>query len=135
MKVTPGFLAKKGGRWRSVRLLELAVLLYHAHIASQDTDVGFEDANESLDNISRRLNKWIYMDPAIIESALWACNLLNEKNKFSHPRGLTFDQFVDKILKGRGKYDTFYNLIEWKDDYGDRTPDPNEEYLKHTDGN
>lgn len=124
--IKPGFLGKKGGKWRSVRLLELAVLLYNAHIAARDDDIGFEDANDTLDNITRRFNKWIFVDPALVDSLLWACNLLNEKKQFVHPRGLTFEQFIEKILKGRGKYDTFYNLIEWSNEHGDHSSDPKE---------
>lgn len=114
-------------------MLELAVLLYNAHIAAADAEIGFEDANDTLENITRRLNKWIMVDPAYVESALWACNMLNEKNKFSHPRGLTFEQFVEKILKGRGKFDTFYNIVDWSNEHGNHEPDPDESDFNNND--
>lgn len=106
-----GYLAKKGGQWRPVRLLDIAVLLYAVYQGAADEDVGFEDAQETLDTLTRKLNKKIFMEPAVLESALWSCNLLNEKGKFIHPRGLSFEQFLKDVL-GRDKFNRVYNVIE-----------------------
>lgn len=124
IEIKRGFLSKKGRQWRSVRIMELAVLLFSVNRAANDPDVGFEDAAQTADGITRRLNLWRLIDPDIIESALCAANMLNEQGKFIHPSGLTFEQFVDKVLRGRGRFDTFYNLIEWskKDDGAGTAP-------------
>jgi hypothetical protein len=110
----PQYLAKKGGQWRHVKLLDIATLLLNIHMAAKDEDVGFEDAQNTLSSITARLNKMVLLDPALIESGLWSGNLLNEKGRFVSPTGETFDEFVRRLL-GRDGFNRIYNTIERKD--------------------
>jgi hypothetical protein len=109
--IKPGYLSKKGGQWIPVRLLDMAVLLYSVHLAARDELIGHTDARESLHSLSMKLGSQIFLEPNVLESALYSANLLDEQGKFVHPAGLTFEQMVTKILKGR-KFDRRFSMIE-----------------------
>jgi hypothetical protein len=113
--IKPNYLAKTGGQWRPVLLLDLAVLLYAVHQGASDDLVGFEDARETLESLTKRLSKRVLVDPNLIESSLWSANLLDELGRFKHPNGLSFEEFAQRIV-GRGKFNRRYNVIERKDD-------------------
>lgn len=122
-----GYLRKPGGKWRYIRLLDLAILLYNLQVAYDDPDIGFEDADETYQGMLKILNKWVLCNPIKIESALWASNMVNDKEKFVHPKGYTFDEFVADMLRGRADFDKFYNTVTWKEkkNYGKYTePSP-----------
>ena len=106
-----GYLSKPGGQWRAVSALDLAVLIYHMLEGAKDPDIGFEDAQEPLEKVLGKLNKAYYIDPAVLESALWSCNLMREKGKFTHPKGLSFEDWVKKFLNPGEKYSLTYNFI------------------------
>lgn len=107
------FLTKRGGQWKRLSLIHLAVMLHHVWKAENDPEVGWEDPQRTAKDMSRALNRKVFVDPAIIESAMWACNILNEQGKFEHPMGFTFDEWVGRIIDRRGRFDRDYNLIEW----------------------
>jgi hypothetical protein len=100
-------------RKRVIRAMDLAVLLYHVYMASKDPEIGFEGVDETLDTLTGKLNQEFQVDLPLLESALWSCNLLNEKEKFWHPRGLTFKQFVKDLFPGE-RFNLIYNVIEEK---------------------
>lgn len=110
----PNYLAKQGGRWRPVRLLDLVTLLRNVHVGAASTEVGFEDARESLDSLTRKLNKKIYVEPAILESCLWSCNLLDERGEFWDIKGRSLDELIRQLMPD-AKFDSYYNLILNKD--------------------
>ena len=109
--LAPNILAKPDGRWQFVSLLSLAILLYHVHRGAQHDQVGFEDAQETLDTLTRKLSRRVPVDPAVLESALWSANLMDEQGQWWHPRGLTFEQFVKGMLPGM-KFDRTYNTLK-----------------------
>jgi len=115
--IKQGFLSKKGGKWRPVRLLDIAILLLNAYKANEQPEIGYQDTIETLDALSRRLNQKILLDPRQIESLLWACNMLDEEGKFVHPTGMKFDDFVHRVAPG-GDFSKKYNTVEWKDGGG-----------------
>lgn len=106
----PGFLSKKGGQWRAIRLIDLVCLLWNAHRGAAHPEVGWEDTEETLDTYTKKLNRGVFVPKELIESGLWSCSLLDEQGEFWHPRGLTFEQFVDKVRR-RDKFDRRYHLI------------------------
>lgn len=112
--IPDGYLARPGGRWRNMKLLHMAVMIYHVQKAARDPEVGFLDADRTLAEMKKRLNRLIFLDPRVIESALWACNLLNEKGKFEGIGGMSFDEWLADCLP-HGEFDKTYNLIKWKD--------------------
>jgi hypothetical protein len=111
MTLPQRYLSKKGGRWRPLRVMDVAVLLYHVWRGAQEPEVGFEDAGNTLDGLTKSLNKKVFVPPGLLESCLWSCNLLDERGQFWHPRGLTFEQFASSVL-GRDRFNRTYNWIE-----------------------
>lgn len=115
MRALPrNFLSKPGGKWRTVRLLDFVTLLDNIYRAAEDGEIGFEDAGDTIDTLTRKLNKKVLIDPGTLEGALWSCNLMDEKGKFWHPRYKTFDEWVKQLL-GQDHFNKIYNLIEKKD--------------------
>lgn len=76
-------------------------------------EVGFEDANQTIEALCAKLNMKVTVRESDVESALWSCNLLSEKRRFWHPKGLTFDEFLSKLLPG-ASFDKMYNVIKEK---------------------
>lgn len=109
-------LLQKTGQTRiDVRLMDIVALLYALHRAGADDDIGFEDAGRTLEGITRVLNRRVALESSVLESALWSCNLLDEKGQFWHPEGLEFERWVKDIIGRNLKYNRVYNLIERKD--------------------
>jgi hypothetical protein len=56
------------------------------------------------------------VDEEILESALYCCNMLNEirRDPFWDPRGLTFDEFLARVVPKKKKFNKKYNLLEDK---------------------
>lgn len=104
---------KKEPLYYEPSLLDVATLLLHIHWGAQDEDVGFEDADRTLDQMTRTMCKrTLPLKKDVLESALWSCNLLSEKGQFWSPRGETFQEFVHRLLKPhKGDFDEFYNWI------------------------
>lgn len=110
----PNYLAKKGRPWKHIRLLDVAVLLYNMHLGAADESVGFEDAAESLETLTRKLNKQILVEPAVLESLLWSSNLLHEQGKWHHPKGVDFNEWVNSLIKP-DRFERYFHLIERKE--------------------
>ena len=98
---------------RTVRAVDLAILLHNVLMAKADTEIGFEDSNETLDSLLGKMNQPFEVEVGLLESALWSCNMMHEKEKFWHPEGMGFRAFVQKLLPGE-RFNTRYNLIEEK---------------------
>lgn len=98
-----------------IKVIDIMVLLDHVRLGASMPDVGFEDANQTYDSMLRKLNKVIALPVSDVESALWSANLLDERGKFSHPEGLTFDEFVSKLKKDTETFNKNYNFWESKD--------------------
>jgi hypothetical protein len=113
--VEQGILSRKGRRWKALRVLDISVLLYHVYQGLKNPEVGFEDAEETLNSLSKRLNYKFLVDPKILESCLWSCNLLNEQGKWWHPKDRTFDEFLKDVL-GEDSFNKTYNCIVKKGD-------------------
>jgi hypothetical protein len=115
MKLTPGFLSRKGDKWRAVRLYDVAIMLHNVHAGAHDQDrIGFEDAGRTLEQLTNKLERKVLYEPSLIESALWSCNLMNEIGTFKHPTGAIFDEWLKEVLKF-DKFNPIYNLIETKE--------------------
>lgn len=98
----------------ALNLLDLTVLLYHIHRGAQHSEVGFEDADKTLKQLSNALQvKRATIPREVFESALWSCNLLDEVGEFWHPRGTPFKRWVKRMLKPyNSEFNQFYNWIE-----------------------
>ncbi len=96
---------------RPVSLYNLMVLLWNVHKGVGLRQVGFEDADHTLESLTRALSPEVLLKKDLIESAMWSCNLLDEQGKFCHPRGISFDEFKKK-LEYTDKFNKKYNLFE-----------------------
>lgn len=90
--------------------LDSMVLLYHVHRAAEE--YGHMDADRTLPELTRALSYQMKLPLPVVESGLFSCNLCDEKDpsKFWHPSGLTLDEFIRKLLKGR-KFDKRYHMV------------------------
>lgn len=99
-----------------VNSLEVVVLLYNLFEAKDDRRIGFEDANRSFLDVVNTLNFQVHIEKSLVESALWSCNLLDEKDKFWHPLNHSFDEMVRKIAyNNKLKFDKKFNFFKFEE--------------------
>ena len=100
-------------KYQGVRVADLAVLLDNVRLgASLPDEVGFEDIAETYEMFMRRMDTKLQIPTASVETALWSCNLLDERGRFIHPEGLTFEEFLDRLLDRSYKFNKVYNCLE-----------------------
>lgn len=88
--------------------LEALVLIHHV-IHSEDAE---NDADRTVQELVTEIDAFDgYLSKAVLESALYCCNVENEKKKFWHPLGQKFDKFVDEVLPKGKHFDRYYNCI------------------------
>jgi hypothetical protein len=112
--IPPQYLSKEGGQWRPVSLLDICVFLYHVHRGENDPEIGFEDIHNTVGTLRRRLHRKIMVDPAIIESCLWACSMAQEQGKFQDLKGRSFDEFVKDVVGRKREMHPVYHTVEQK---------------------
>ena len=98
-----------------IRVVDLAVLLYHLHKAANHKEVGNGETTLSINELNAHLNKKLTMPKYLIESCLWACNMLDEMDDFHHVNGLTFKQTVNRIKPRGVVFNYTYNWFEEDD--------------------
>lgn len=109
-----GALSRGLGKHPQIRVMDLMIMIYNIILAEKDPLVGFEDANNTVDMVMNKLNNQFEIDPSLVESALWACNLLDETKKFWHPTGVPFEVWVKRALPFH-TFNKVYNTIERKE--------------------
>ncbi len=89
--------------------LTCVVLLHHV-TKCDDAD---NDADRTVHEITTQIDQFQTSIPrALLESALYCCNMENERGQFWHPYGWSFDKFVNETIRDRDlHYDKYYNLI------------------------
>jgi hypothetical protein len=94
-------------------LLDAVVLLYHIHRGVTTEGVGFEDANKTLQQLTRSLSQFKYtVTEQTLESALWSCNLMDEQGEWWSPEGDDFDTWLKRFLADQHlSFDKFYNVL------------------------
>lgn len=94
-----------------VSTLDLLVLLDHVLRGAALPDlIGWEDAENTLQDMVKLLNRDVYLDRSVLESALWSANLMNEAGKYKHPMGMGFDEWLKQLL-GPLKFNKQLNTI------------------------
>lgn len=102
----------EGAVHRELSLLDIAALLANLHEASRNPRVGFEDADQTLGELSGKLaSRYVRINTKDLESALWASNLLDELGQFWHPNDVSFDQFVNKFCLAGESFNREYNFF------------------------
>ncbi len=95
----------------------VTVLLDHVSRGAAHPSVGFEDAARTRAQLYKALaGRAVELE--VLESALWSCNLLDEVGSFSHPDGLTFDQFVVDVAPKDMLFHKFFNVLLHKNVVG-----------------
>jgi hypothetical protein len=109
-----------------VKPVEMATLLVNLHLAAQHPLVGHGDHVQSLRDITNSMNiGTVKIRKNTLESALWACNMMEELGEFWAPfieptrikNYSEFQRFLDGVhgrLPYGYKFDRFYNTIEDK---------------------
>lgn len=95
-----------------VRLMDVAVLLEDLYKAKRHPEIGWGDYERTVEEYRRLLNASIVLPKEIVEGGLWASNMVSEVGKFSHPDGLSFDQFTKRVIGPKRKFNKVYNWIE-----------------------
>lgn len=91
-----------------------SLLLRDVVVGAESSSVGFEDAEQTLEQRVRQLKQAHHLPVSAIEAALWSSNLLHELGEWNHPGGLEFDAWINELLGPKLEFDRFWNLIEEK---------------------
>jgi hypothetical protein len=98
-----------------ISMYQASVLLVNLLGAIKDSSVGFDDADLGNDYITDVLSRASLSIPRyMLESIMFASNLMNEDKKFWHPRNRNFDTFVTDVLGPNKEYNKTYGWIEDK---------------------
>jgi hypothetical protein len=94
--------------------LESVVLLQNViqcEDAENDTDRTVEEIINEIDSLDGMITK------SLLESALYCCNMEDERKKFWHPHNWDLKRFVKELLPPKYSFDFYYHRIEEKE-YG-----------------
>ena len=106
-------MTNKDGAPLQISTLEATILLYHLTRAAQIKEIGFEDADHTLQQLIAILDRPVTVPRAAVESCLWSCNLMDEVGLFWHPNNKTeFTHFVQKLIGPGREFDRMYNFIK-----------------------
>src|SRR6266404_9540479 len=88
--------------------LEALVLVHHV-VHSEDAE---NDADRTVAEIVAEIDAFDgYLSKGVLESALYCCNIENEKKNFWHPLHWSFKQFLEDVIPKRQKFNSYYNVI------------------------
>lgn len=92
-------------------------MLLHHVVHSDDAD---NDADRVVAEIIEEIDAFDgYLSKGVLESALYCCNLENEKKRFWHPLKWNFDQFLRDVVPKKQLFNRYYNvLVEEKEQDG-----------------
>ncbi len=102
--------------------LQAVVLLWHV-IHCEDAE---NDADRTVAEIIHEIDSYPgHLTKGVLESALYCCNMENERGKFWHPLEHSFDRFLLGILNKQLHFDKYYNVIYEKKRDGTKEKTPN----------
>lgn len=104
-----------------MRTLDLAALILAVSKAAKDPEIGWLDANRSLEEFYFRYGFKVKIPLRFAETALYCANLLDEQGKWEHPLGWSFNHFL-REMKLKNRFSKKYNWIE-KDWQGEKKDD------------
>ncbi len=87
--------------------VDALILVYHV-THCEDAE---NDADRTIEELINHLDTFGYIGKGVLESALYCCNMENERRKFWHPQKRTFDSFLDRMLPNDQKFNKEYNFI------------------------
>lgn len=87
-------------------------MLIHHVVHSEDAE---NDADRTVEEIIADIDAFDgYLTKAVLESALYCCNMENERKKFWHPLKQSFDKFLLDVVPRQKHFDRYYNVIHEK---------------------
>lgn len=99
-------------KYYGVSALDTVCVVWSFLRSTQEKDIGHIDCEYSYLRFLKALNNIrVHIPRNILERALCCANFLDEKGKFEHPLGITFDTLLAKILYRGERYDKDFNLI------------------------
>ncbi len=96
----------------SISELNRSLLLRDVVAGAASFQVGFEDAERTMEQNIRHLTHRVRPATTVVESSLWSSNLLNEIEEWAHPSRITFDEWLEEMLGDELVFDKFWNTIE-----------------------
>lgn len=100
--------------------LDAVILLIHVLQGAKHPEVGFEDVDNTRGQLKQALDCEVQVPQSVLESALWSANLMDEAKAFWHPDGLSFSQFVNRMIDPEDmKFDRFYNILKSGESYNE----------------
>lgn len=100
----------------NLSLIDLAMLIYYAYVASEHPEIGNSHAYKTTEGLVKgHLNRTTSLMKEDLEAALYNANMLGEHGLFWHPHYMSFDRFQEALLHTRNSglhFDTFYNQIK-----------------------
>ena len=106
---------KESPREVKVSLTAMSILLHNVFMAAKDSRIGFVDADRTLGELIKGMEKAVWVNTEVLESALYYSNILSEDQNFWHPMASDFDTFVKRSLPYEIEYDKFYNTLSIKE--------------------
>lgn len=94
-----------------VNISDLAILLGAIHCVNKSKSLELHDAERTIEQLMRQLERKVMIDQELLESSLYAANILSEIGEFWHPRGLEFGEFAKQVIGPNREFDMKYNLI------------------------
>ncbi len=81
----------------------------HHVIHSDDAE---NDADRTVAEIIAEIDAFDgYLSKGVLESALYCCNIENEKQKFWHPLNWSFEKFLRDVVPKKQKFNSYYNVL------------------------
>jgi hypothetical protein len=97
-----------------ISILEFIVLYSNVLHAKEEKTVGYQNHDESFNELIARLEKTqIYLTQQEMEAALWACQAMSEEGKFWHPLKKPFTVFLNAALNYKQTKKYFNSTYSW----------------------
>ena len=96
-----------------ITLLDLSTLLRALIEAERHSGIGHLDAEKSLKELVRVMNKKVDVDEGVVESALYSCRLLEAEGKtIGHPYKTTTKDLIRALTPEGHFYNEEYHMFE-----------------------
>lgn len=84
-------------------------MLIHHVMHCEDAE---NDADRTVEELATEIDEFDgYLSKAVLESALYCCNMENERKKFWHPLGQRFERFLEDVIPRGKHFDRYRNVI------------------------
>lgn len=97
---------------RFLSIGQLAILLWHLYITTNEPAVGYLDAHRDLNSFVKNiLGQRVKIRKRDLEQLLWAVNTANELGYYYHPNNVEASKFIKDFLSHDEAYNFKWNFI------------------------